>query len=168
MGPRQVHHHLVDNPPCPLHLRLALKSILEGSFGELLVTLGVCCSSWVATSRGSTKRSLLVPMGCWLYGSVSDANLMVSRIPSYADCICCFPHFSVLFFFKAIANLMLIDYRYWVSGESHHVMSTNLNYGVAWANPFNVILTCFTITVELHAGYIGTYLFKHRYLVHQN
>lgn len=44
--------------------------------------MGVCCSSWVTTSRGSSKRSFLTPMGCTEYKSVALANLMVSRTPS--------------------------------------------------------------------------------------
>lgn len=58
---------------------MALKSILEGRYGSLLVTLGVCCSSWITTSNGSTKRSFLTPMGCCLYATVAAANKMVSR-----------------------------------------------------------------------------------------
>ena len=59
--------------------RLAAKSLLDGVYGEVMGTYGVCCSSWVATSRGSTKRSFLTPMGCCEYQSVSLANKMVSR-----------------------------------------------------------------------------------------
>ena len=62
-----------------MQLRLVLKMLLESKFGEVLVTLGVCCSSWVLTARGSTKRSLLTPMGCDHYPSVALANKMVSR-----------------------------------------------------------------------------------------
>lgn len=59
--------------------RLAAKSLLDGDYGEVMGTYGVCCSSWVATSRGSTKRSFLTPMGCTEYQSVLLANKMVSR-----------------------------------------------------------------------------------------
>ena len=59
--------------------RLVLKSVLEGAYGKVLVTLGVCCSSWVVASRGSTKRSFLTPVGCLEFPSVASANLMVSR-----------------------------------------------------------------------------------------
>ena len=44
-------------------------------------SFGVCCSSWVVTSRGSTGRSFLVPMGNPEHGKVADANCMVGRIP---------------------------------------------------------------------------------------
>ena len=73
---------VTHSPLGPLLQRLALQSILEGSFGKLLVTLGVCCSSWVVASRGSSKRSFLVPMGCTLYDTVVSANQMVARTPS--------------------------------------------------------------------------------------
>ncbi|CAL1163803.1 unnamed protein product [Cladocopium goreaui] len=59
---------------------LAAKSLLDGDYGEVMGTYGVCCSSWVATSRGSTKRSFLTPMGCTEYQSVLLANKMVSRL----------------------------------------------------------------------------------------
>ena len=60
-------------------IRMALKCILDGAYATLLVTLGVCCSSWITTSNGSTKRSFLTPMGCTDYASVRIANQMVSR-----------------------------------------------------------------------------------------
>ena len=75
---------ILNGSPTPgtFSQRLALQSILEGSFGKVLVTLGVCCSSWVVASRGSSKRSFLVPMGCTLYDTVVSANQMVARTPS--------------------------------------------------------------------------------------
>lgn len=63
--------------------RLALKSLLEGGYGRVMGAYGVCCSSWVTCSRGSTKRSILTPMGCVEYDSVAKANKMVSRCLIY-------------------------------------------------------------------------------------
>ena len=87
--------------------RLALKAILEGNYGELLVTMGVCCSSWVVASRGSSKRSFLTPMGCATYKTVAEANKMVSRSLGLATAICgtCF---DVLVKHRSIASNHLI------------------------------------------------------------
>ena len=41
--------------------------------------LGVLCSSWVAVSRGSTKRSLCNADGWKEYRSVAQGNLMAAR-----------------------------------------------------------------------------------------
>ena len=44
-------------------LRLAIMACLRGKLDGLLSVWGVCCSSRVTTSRGSTGRSFLTPMG---------------------------------------------------------------------------------------------------------
>ena len=56
-----------------------MKAVLEGRYEEIFTTMGLCCSSWVATSQGSTKRSLLTPMGWSGYEKVESANKMCSR-----------------------------------------------------------------------------------------
>ena len=61
------------------YLRLTLLSILDGKFEECWAALGVCCSSWVVTSRGSTGRSWMLPMGKSEFHSVESANRMVTR-----------------------------------------------------------------------------------------
>lgn len=61
------------------HLRLCLIAILQGKFEELFTSLGVVCSSWIVTSRGSTGRSFINPMGNTAYQKVFDSNVMVSR-----------------------------------------------------------------------------------------
>ncbi|CAK9047489.1 Uncharacterized protein SCF082_LOCUS26595 [Durusdinium trenchii] len=58
---------------------LAVMTILEGTYEEVFACLGVCCSSWVSTSRGSTHRSWILPMGWQGYQTVEAANKMVSR-----------------------------------------------------------------------------------------
>mmetsp|Transcript_40679 Transcript_40679/g.63947 ORF Transcript_40679/g.63947 Transcript_40679/m.63947 type:complete len:346 (-) Transcript_40679:30-1067(-) len=58
---------------------LSLLAVLEGRFEELWAALGVCCSSWIVTSRGSTGRSWMLPMGNWAYAKVASANCMVTR-----------------------------------------------------------------------------------------
>ena len=88
-------------------LRLALRAILDGSFGSLLVCMGVCCSSWIATSRGSTKRSFICPMGCLAYSSVQASNLMVSRSFGLRNYIVYFLHFLGLCSLNNISNKLL-------------------------------------------------------------
>ena len=60
-------------------LRLAILAALRGRYGSMLAMLGVCCSSWVAISRGSSHRSFLNPMGYTGYEAVRLANLMAAR-----------------------------------------------------------------------------------------
>lgn len=60
-------------------LRLLLKAVLDGAYGSVFSSYGVCCSTYVCSSRGSTKRSILTPMGCLEYPSVKAANLLTSR-----------------------------------------------------------------------------------------
>lgn len=45
----------------------------------MLSSLGVCCSSWIVTSRGSTGRCWICPMGL-PFPKVLSSNKMVSRI----------------------------------------------------------------------------------------
>ena len=68
--------HMVLSPAFP---RLGLLAVLDGKFEDFWAALGICCSSWVVTSRGSTGRSWICPMGCLLHGNVEAANRMVSR-----------------------------------------------------------------------------------------
>lgn len=65
-------------------LRLAIGSILAGKHGDLLVSLAVCCSSWVRINAGTSLRDALVPEGFEEHRSVASSNLMVSRTG------CCF------------------------------------------------------------------------------
>ena len=60
-------------------MRLAVAAILRGRFGDLTVTMAVCCSSWITTSRGSTWRSIITPLGNTNFASVRLANLLASR-----------------------------------------------------------------------------------------
>lgn len=73
-------------------LRLSLLAVLEGRFEELWAALGVCCSSWIVTSRGSTGRSWMLPMGNWAYAKVASANCMVTRTTGIVDeCVIYWP-----------------------------------------------------------------------------
>ena len=56
-----------------------MMTVLEGKFGEFWVPMGVCCSSWIVTSRGSTGRSFICPMGDQRHAKVCLSNCMVSR-----------------------------------------------------------------------------------------
>ena len=71
-------------------LRLALTVALEGKFGQLLCMLGVCCSSWVAISRGSSHRSFINPQGYTGYRAVNVANRMAARtgFAKSLTCVC--------------------------------------------------------------------------------
>ena len=57
-------------PRCPV--RLALVAALEGKFGEVTAMIGLCCSSWISMSRGSSHRSFLNPMGYTVYWILSS------------------------------------------------------------------------------------------------
>ena len=59
--------------------RLAVATIMAGCWDDLLCTLGVCCSSWVAVNRGTSRRSEVNAMGDSSRPSVQSSNLMVSR-----------------------------------------------------------------------------------------
>ena len=61
------------------YLRLMVYLVLSGTYMHMLVVMAVCCSSWVALSKGSTGRSEITPMGCTVYIKVQEANKMVSR-----------------------------------------------------------------------------------------
>ena len=67
-------------------LSLAIVSILNCSYDDCIVVLGVQCSSWVSMNAGTSQRDWLVPMGYEEHESVRSSNLMVSR---------CRPHTSI-------------------------------------------------------------------------
>lgn len=59
--------------------RLCIYAVLQGRLDEVFASIGICCSSWVVASRGSTGRSFITPMGHDYYPRVAAANKMVSR-----------------------------------------------------------------------------------------
>ena len=61
-------------------LRLAIIVLLRCKMDTSLVVFAICCSSWVACSRGSTRRSRDNPMGSRTLPKVVSANEMVSRV----------------------------------------------------------------------------------------
>jgi len=63
----------------PTILRLCVHTILQGKMNEVFNSFGVCCSSWVLTSRGSTGRSWICPMGNLDFERVTSSNRMVGR-----------------------------------------------------------------------------------------
>ena len=76
----------------PTILRLCVHTILQGKMNEVFNSFGVCCSSWVLTSRGSTGRSWICPMGNltlkgsplptgWWEGADSNLYFFKARIP---------------------------------------------------------------------------------------
>ena len=60
-------------------LRLVIYSILCGRWNDLLVVMGIKCSSFVICNAGTSNRDFLTPMGQEVYESVSSSNRMVSR-----------------------------------------------------------------------------------------
>ena len=62
---------------CPA--RLCILLILRGRRDAFLAMIAVCCSSFVLSSRGSSKRSELTPMGFEMYEKVAVANLLAAR-----------------------------------------------------------------------------------------
>ena len=59
--------------------RLAISTIMFAAPGDLLCTLGICCSTWVSINAGTSGRDDLMPMGREHYRSVAASNQMVSR-----------------------------------------------------------------------------------------
>lgn len=64
----------------PIELRLAITTLLRCKMGDVIATFAVCCSSWILTSRGSSWRSVLCPLGNTGFAKVRDANLIASRL----------------------------------------------------------------------------------------
>ena len=62
-----------------MYLRLSIILILRGNTRGFLTMIAMCCSSFVAASRGTTQRSVLTPMGQVAYKSVQVANFLASR-----------------------------------------------------------------------------------------
>lgn len=56
-------------------LRLACILVLQGRWDDLLSLFGICCSTFVSISRGSTHRSIFLPMGC----PISLANYRANK-----------------------------------------------------------------------------------------
>ena len=61
------------------NLRLHCAMIMEMAIGDALFVLGICCSTWVLTNRGTSKRCDFVPLGTPLALSTYKANKMTSR-----------------------------------------------------------------------------------------
>lgn len=54
---------------------LACILVLQARWDEFLALFGICCSTYVSISRGSTKRSTFLPMGC----PISLANYRANK-----------------------------------------------------------------------------------------
>lgn len=71
-------HFLFGVPSCFFNSnarpRLACIMVLQAKWTKFLVLLGICCSTFVAISRGSTLRSEFLPQGCPISLAVYRAN----------------------------------------------------------------------------------------------
>ena len=56
-----------------------MTSVLNGRPDGFVSWFAVVCGSWVDTSRGSTRRSWVVPEGHDAYPSVYAGNVMAAR-----------------------------------------------------------------------------------------
>lgn len=56
------------------HLRLACTLVMQGRWEQFVGLVGICCSTFIAMSRGSTHRSEFLPEGCPISVSVYRAN----------------------------------------------------------------------------------------------
>jgi hypothetical protein len=65
--------HVAGNP------RLACCMVLGAKWGEFLALMGICCSTFVSMSRGSTFRSIFLPQGCPVSIAVYRANKALCR-----------------------------------------------------------------------------------------
>jgi len=63
----------------PAGMVLSVYAMLNSRFDEALASVGLCCSSYVVTSRGSTHRSFITPMGNEKFLKVRLSNQMTSR-----------------------------------------------------------------------------------------
>lgn len=61
------------------HPRLACCMVLGAKWGEFLALMGICCSTFVSMSRGSTFRSIFLPQGCPISIAVYRANKALCR-----------------------------------------------------------------------------------------
>lgn len=61
-------------------LRLACILVLQARWDEFLALFGICCSTYVSISRGSTKRSIFLPMGCPISLANYRANKGTARL----------------------------------------------------------------------------------------
>ena len=59
--------------------RTFLAAVLSTGPSRSVVWLGVAGNTWVAVSRGTTRRTFVVPEGRTWYRSVEQANMMASR-----------------------------------------------------------------------------------------
>lgn len=60
-------------------VRLAIKMILEGSYGELISFFAPVCSSFSAANQGTAARSLLNGFGMSFHPSIRRGNKMMTR-----------------------------------------------------------------------------------------
>ena len=60
--------------------RLACILVLQSRWQEFLVLMGICCSTFVSISRGSTHRSEFLPEGCPVGLAVYRANKGLCRL----------------------------------------------------------------------------------------
>ena len=56
------------------NLRLACTLVLQGRWEDFIALMGICCSTFVSMSRGSTHRSEFLPVGCPISIAVYKAN----------------------------------------------------------------------------------------------
>lgn len=68
-----------DDLLSPVGFLRSLWAVMNLKLGGLL-SAGIKCSSWSIVNRGTSKRTKQRPLGCRLYRSVREANLMVSRV----------------------------------------------------------------------------------------
>lgn len=79
-------------------LRLLMMTLLNCKEHSVF-HFGLTCGTWVVTSRGSTLRHFLAPMGLLSAPSVKAANLMVARSGFRSLDTCMFAHEDYILFF---------------------------------------------------------------------
>ena len=60
-------------------LRLAIKLVLSGAWGDLATMLAPVCSSFCSTNQGTAARDLLNGWGNFFHQSIHNGNKMMSR-----------------------------------------------------------------------------------------
>ena len=59
--------------------RLACVMVMHAKVDNVISLMGICCSTRVSMSRGSTLRTVLLPTGCPISMAVYKANKAICR-----------------------------------------------------------------------------------------
>ena len=90
-------------------LRLACILVLQARWDEFLALFGICCSTYVSISRGSTKRSTFLPMGCPISLANYRANKGTARFGNEITLLRVIPTMTFIHFLTGKSSGILSD-----------------------------------------------------------